>query len=234
VVAKSFQDQQDPEWNKFFRGRETGRAMVALEQGTNRKTILVFFRGTFDGRYDSSYQFWATQYRGLQMHSGFVNHYRKLRQQVIEDIMDATALCSDCTNLHITGYSLGGALATVAVTDLAREFPELCISLTTFGSPRVIKNESISKFPKLICGTSRRVTHGADSVVNMPPYEKGYRHVGMEIWDDNKKIHTNCDPNMEDTDNNSCSMGQKERSFLDHLMFFGKVFNATKFCVPQY
>jgi len=48
-------------------------------------------------------------------------------------------LCPECTELHVTGHSLGGAVATIAAAEL-QNLTKLDVKLTTFGSPRVGKS----------------------------------------------------------------------------------------------
>ncbi|PNG99177.1 Lipase, partial [Tetrabaena socialis] len=66
----------------------------------------------------------------------------------------------------VTGHSLGGALATLAVHDLAKRMPthaQQAISLYSYGAPRVGNEPFVGEFDRLVRNTWR-VTNTNDIV----------------------------------------------------------------------
>lgn len=86
--------------------------------------------------------------------------------------------------IHLTGHSLGGALATVFAARLARHptlGPRLA-SLHTFGCPRVGDAGFTRLLDRRLGGAAVRFVHGHDPVPMVPPASAGgYRHLGLEI-----------------------------------------------------
>jgi predicted lipase len=73
------------------------------------------------------------------VHSGFYGAYRSLQDQIFPVLREQLQLYPDA-ELALTGHSLGGALATVALPQIVFELNVSLpknISLYTFGSPRV-------------------------------------------------------------------------------------------------
>ena len=69
------------------------------------------------------------------VHQGFYNAYASVGGYVRSDVQKLLALYRDAS-LFVTGYSLGGALATIAAADLHSVFGHID-QLYTFGCPRV-------------------------------------------------------------------------------------------------
>lgn len=131
--------------------------------------------------------------KGL-VHTGFWDCYqsvrldlhRALRKAIQRSIAEPAPL-----EIHITGHSLGGALATFAAMDFAvnvlprinqrrRHFllPLLRITMYNFGSPRVGNFAFASRFDDLIPNSFRVVVDG-DIVTGIP--RAWYKHVGTEV-----------------------------------------------------
>ncbi|MBI3885953.1 MAG: lipase family protein [Opitutae bacterium] len=87
--------------------------------------------------------------------------------------------------LHVTGHSLGGALATLAALRVAR-LKEACPIQTvhTFGSPRVGDETFVQAFDALFKGRSYRFVNDEDLVTRVPPRVGRYEHVGEIIFID--------------------------------------------------
>lgn len=75
--------------------------------------------------------------------------------------------------IYVTGHSLGGAIATLAVPDLKEIFGNIH-TLLTFGEPRVGNTEFSKFYPSVIKGL--RVVHYADIVPHIPPASFGFLH----------------------------------------------------------
>ncbi len=86
--------------------------------------------------------------------------------------------------IHVTGHSLGGALATLFAARLKADAelgPRLA-TLHTFGCPRVGDQLFTRALDRELGECVVRVVHGADPVPMVPPAgPEGYRHCGQEI-----------------------------------------------------
>ncbi|HEY9615257.1 MAG TPA: lipase family protein [Microcoleaceae cyanobacterium] len=114
-----------------------------------------------------------------QVHRGFFSLYSTLATQTLQAVnaLDPSVPC------YMTGYSLGGALATLAVADLAANNAKLKdqLQLYTYASPRVGNPAFVTFYEKLVPNTYR-VINLTDTVVMVPPSEvrnQEYRHVGQ-------------------------------------------------------
>lgn len=215
-----------------------GRAMVALPRATDPDTILVAFRGVNENaQWFQTAKFWTSDFYGHSVHDGFNDNYRALAPGVTLGVRRAMQRCPQCKKVHITGYSMGGALATLALVDLHKKFPSLCGSIITFGSPRVGKGSFATElFPKAVCGTSRRIVHKGDMVVFLPPRWTGYRHVAFEFWNPGtspateKTVIQSCDKSKYYGDNDRCSNEYGKGSISDHSKYLGLYFKKNDGC----
>lgn len=136
---------------------------------------------------------------------------------------------------------MGGALATLAAVDLHEEFPNLCISTYTFGSPRVGDAAFAERvYPRAICGVSHRYTHGRDLVPRNPPRAAGFVHIGREMYDNNGAIRSDCDgPGRVPRSDNARCIRSVRRTALrftpDHVSYLDIPFNHEVMCqqAPQ-
>merc|ERR1711916_280701 len=216
-----------------------GRAMVGLPKETDPETILIAFRGVSEPmQYLQTGKFWKTDFYGTEVHSGFLTNYKALEPGLVRGVRKALRVCPRCNKLHMTGYSMGGALAQLAIVDLRRKFPQLCGSIITFGSPRVGNKDFAQKlFPDSCCGTSRRVVHKGDRVAHLPPQIMGYRHVAFEWWNPGtspstrRSVIRNCDRHKRYGDTDRCSNSYHDFEFLpDHKVYLGIEFDKMHGC----
>lgn len=130
--------------------------------------------------------------------------------------------------LHITGHSMGGALAHLAALDLKFRYGIQEISVYTFGSPRVGDWRFANLFQQHVA-ISWRFTHNRDLVPSMPPRWLGFHHVGREVWlldmpgclsDRAQPLMVVCDGSGEDPlcHNGACLWGMCT-SLSDHLSY---------------
>lgn len=129
---------------------------------------VLAFRGTQkdwqDIRRDLNLRFYQTE--AGRAHKGFLKGY----EAVSGHVSQAVDALGDLP-LYLTGHSLGGALATVATSRLARDTVAACYTL---GSPRVGDQE----FDMAIKVPVYRVVNAADIITRVPLMIMGYRHVG--------------------------------------------------------
>jgi Lipase (class 3) len=101
-------------------------------------------------------------YRTFGMvHEGFYQLYQHYRSQIIQAAAQATTVC-------LAGYSLGGAVMTLAALDLAVHYPLLTVLIYVYGCPRVGNVtfcNYVSKQPNLILW---RIVNRSDVLQEMP------------------------------------------------------------------
>ncbi len=116
-----------------------------------------------------------------RVHAGFKLVYKAIRASLAAGLEAASV---GCTRILVTGHSLGGALATLAAPDIARNMmPGRTPELITFASPRTGCEDYASVFNPLI-PICFRVVNPADVVPNIPepiPFLFPYKHVGIEV-----------------------------------------------------
>jgi triacylglycerol lipase len=95
------------------------------------------------------------------------------------DVGTAIDRCmKDGRTLVIAGHSLGAAIALV-IADRARREKELQhAEVYVFGSPRVGRDDFVSRYNDRFGSTTYRLVHGKDIVPTVPPPELGFHHVG--------------------------------------------------------
>uniref|UniRef100_A0AC35TLS4 Lipase_3 domain-containing protein n=1 Tax=Rhabditophanes sp. KR3021 TaxID=114890 RepID=A0AC35TLS4_9BILA len=88
--------------------------------------------------------------------------------------------------VHITGHSLGGAMASLCAATIAKSgyvTNNDMITLYTYGQPRTGNTEYVAGFDSLAITDVYRVTHARDLVPHLPPGNlKGYTHHRTEVW----------------------------------------------------
>lgn len=85
-----------------------------------------------------------------------------------------------------SGHSLGGALATLAAVQFAKQYPDIVVSCVTFGSPRVGNGSFAQMFNKCCKGSFRFVNE--DDPVPMGPTPIRFTHVKGGQWIDDDQL----------------------------------------------
>lgn len=98
------------------------------------------------------------------IHTGFNKQFMFLKEELMK--------CKTNTNAIFTGFSLGGALATLAAYHLDYKSREL----VTFGSPKVGNSEFVKKLEGLLRRNERWV-YRKDYITRLPPGNY-YKHTG--------------------------------------------------------
>ena len=148
---------------------------------------IIVFRGTTNPKeWVANFQARQTDYvqagavRG-QVHTGFLRLYSQLSQQ-IRSVVNQLNPAVPC---YVAGHSLGGALATLACTDLAQNYRSIKdqLQLYSYAAPRV-GNLDFAKFSSAIAPNTFRIINLADIVPMVPPAslrDQQYIHVG-QAW----------------------------------------------------
>ena len=132
---------------------------------TSSETDCVLaFRGTSsaeDARTDAR----ATRgtWNGHSVHEGFANAYWSILSAINKAVKRHL---SNGQRLHITGHSLGGALATIAAWDLAQAGKPG--GIYTFGSPRVFGRAGSKRADEIFGGRYFRCVNSNDVIPRLP------------------------------------------------------------------
>eukprot|EP00811_Abedinium_folium_P035049 NODE_7878_length_1542_cov_3.952650.p1 GENE.NODE_7878_length_1542_cov_3.952650~~NODE_7878_length_1542_cov_3.952650.p1 ORF type:complete len:418 (+),score=79.46 NODE_7878_length_1542_cov_3.952650:3-1256(+) len=106
-----------------------------------------------------------------KVHSGFQTAYLLLRDTICRELeqslVAAGAGLGESVLLYVVGYSLGGALATLAAYELACKFPNWQVRCVTCGSPRVGDELFTAGYLSIVPWTVRFV--GAHDVIPRTP-----------------------------------------------------------------
>ncbi len=165
--AKAFKKELGFTGHKFF--EDDGAQCHAF---WNKTEYVLAFRGTepeeiSDLLADLNAFPKGAMTHGL-VHSGFVGEVDKLWRDISKH-----QLTHEKKTLHVTGHSLGAAMATIC-TSRMEEYTSV-ESLTTFGSPRV----GTRKFVKAIATPHKRFVNNNDLVTTVPLWLMGYKHHGL-------------------------------------------------------
>lgn len=150
------------------------------DENENEHAYIVF-RGT-DGvediptNIDVRYSDWTCGGRASKVHKGFSDQYSFVRKAILRQIERKKKHLREIT---VTGHSLGGALATLAASDIAYMFRDKRIHCHTFGSPRV-GNEAFRKHFENVVASSWRVFNREDPVCLVPMSHR-FVHVGSGV-----------------------------------------------------
>lgn len=121
---------------------------------------------------------------GCMIHEGFYNAFQSVEGYVRKQVQALTALYRG-SKIYVTGFSLGGALATIAALDIKDVFGNVD-QFYSFGQPRV-GNEAFATHFSSEIAQHYRVIHYADIVPHVPPQIPiSYSHFAYEIWYDEK------------------------------------------------
>mmetsp|Transcript_138565 Transcript_138565/g.351208 ORF Transcript_138565/g.351208 Transcript_138565/m.351208 type:complete len:396 (-) Transcript_138565:367-1554(-) len=111
--------------------------------------------------------------------AGFLQNYQAIAEAVRAQL--SAIGCVKSTPMFVTGHSLGGALATLAMFDLERLGYNLAKAYT-FGQPRVGDVAFAGAFHEAMASTPvHRVTRADDPFVYMPARDP-FHHVGTEVY----------------------------------------------------
>lgn len=113
-----------------------------------------------------------------KVHKGFYDGFKVVESQVLAYLEAAGA---SKKTLHITGHSLGGAIAVIAAAELRGRYPDAGICVHTFGQPKVGREELAAFYRQHLNGRFFRFRNNDDIVTRIPP---NYSHFGDLFWFD--------------------------------------------------
>eukprot|EP00123_Amoebidium_parasiticum_P022136 comp8077_c0_seq1/m.3566 comp8077_c0_seq1/g.3566 ORF comp8077_c0_seq1/g.3566 comp8077_c0_seq1/m.3566 type:complete len:360 (-) comp8077_c0_seq1:111-1190(-) len=172
---------------------------------------------------------------GARVHRGFFNAYNSSFRDTVFTGMKKLIDAYPSAEIHLTGHSLGGALATLSAADLTHQLGIPIKKLITFGMPRVGNDVFAQWFTDTVISESVRVTHKRDIVPHLPTHVAGissYHHITREVWQptDSPSFFVQCDNSGEDP---LCADSLRvSLSVSDHLNYLG-VPVGTAACVTN-
>lgn len=170
-----------------------GHGFVGLDAPQN--VVYIVFTGTDPlavQNYFDDLDFIPVEFPGCEgcwVHRGFYHTYLGLRDQVL-DTLAVFSHDHPSAKLHITGHSLGGAMAVFAALELIHSLGLRVQTLYTFGQPRV-GNAAFQTFLHEALSLSScahfRITQHRDPIVHLPPTfvpsrSMGFQHEPQEVF----------------------------------------------------
>lgn len=156
------------------------QAAILYEPDLNQ--VILVFRGS-ESKVDwfnnaqfrqKTYPYGDDSSTDVRFHRGFMAAYFAVRDRLQTEIGKYPT-----ATLVVTGHSLGGALATIAVLDLQYNITQNSkqpLAAYTFGAPRVGNQALVDSFTQRV-PDSYRFVYGRDLVTHIPRVWQGYRHV---------------------------------------------------------
>lgn len=165
--------------------------------------------------------------RKCKVHSGFNEDWKSVREEVVKAVLQIRA-AHPSAEVHVTGHSLGGALALLCAAQLSRSLNSTEVRLVTFGEPRV-GNVFFAEFINQRLPLAIRLVHQDDVVPHLPPNGRSvllltdFRHHATEVWQTGSKDDTfvPCDSSGEDP-KCSNSLPRWDRSVEAHRWYLGE------------
>jgi len=162
----------------------------------DKREIIVSFRGTLtpaallvDAAFaQASYDGHPDAPKGAKVHAGFQIAYKRVvklvRDHVSEFLDTHKSLMDKGYTVHVTGHSMGGAMAVFAVLDLAASkiLKPSQISLYTYGQPRTGNLEFATFVSSLKWRHLTRITSNSDLIPHVPPTFLDYSHHRSEVY----------------------------------------------------
>ncbi|OAA56127.1 Lipase, class 3 [Akanthomyces lecanii RCEF 1005] len=165
------------------------------------------------------------------VHLGFLDAWNSVARFVTQALGAALEAHPNYT-VTLTGYSLGGAIASLAYGTL-RNGPYNLTRAYTYGAPRA-GNRGFARFLNDLNGNKDgnpgdfyRVTHGTDIVPTLPPIWFWYEHGGTEYWESKPGMDNDASSSYHCYGNEpvDCINSEPKHSFDDHNSYPG--FNVT-------
>jgi len=114
---------------------------IAYNKDTNQ--IIIAFMGTEFLTYNliTDLKYFLKSYpickQDCEIHRGFMDHYKSFENDLIKHVVELNKDYPSASVI-VTGHSLGGAIATLALIKLEVILPsDVSFTLITFGSPKV-------------------------------------------------------------------------------------------------
>jgi len=117
----------------------------------------------------------------VSVHTGFLNSWNAVADSVVSIVKNQLSTHSKYAIVS-SGHSLGGALASLAAISLKGNFPNSAVRMYTYGQPRTGNDNYAFWINDQLGDQVFRSTHTNDGVPTIIPILLGYRHHGIEYW----------------------------------------------------
>ena len=151
-------------------------ASYYVERLLDGKVLNIYFEwsnGVTDWK--NNFDFPAKPYRDMKnmwfCHRGFLRVWKSIEPKITADIMDPNV-----TEINITGYSHGGAIAQLCYEFVRFHRPEILVTGVGFGAPRVLWGFARKAVRERFRGFMV-VRNSKDIVTHLPPVVFGFWHV---------------------------------------------------------
>lgn len=118
---------------------------------------------------------------GSKVFFGFIDAYQAVARPVFDNLKRLMKEHNE-ERVTVIGYSLGGAMATLAAAEYQYLLPNGVRHVFTFGLPRVGNPTFATGIDKLLKGKFYYVVNGRDWVPHMPPRDGAFSHPSGQIW----------------------------------------------------
>jgi hypothetical protein len=190
-----------------FVAHEHTDTQCAVWRCAHERTVIVAFRGTEQSSMKDllidcrlAPRSWDAErsgdsQSGAAVHDGFFEAWCSVRPRIFAAVDDAMGCGAraralgrsadgETWDVCVTGHSLGGALATLCAAELAGSVrtgrrPNVRVSMTNFGSPRVGNSQFVEQYNQLV-PDSIRIVNSSDAIPTVPAL-LGYRHVAHGV-----------------------------------------------------
>ncbi|KAJ9082190.1 hypothetical protein DSO57_1006635 [Entomophthora muscae] len=171
---------------------------------------------------------------GVMVHQGMLEYYLSLHKETmiaLENLIKKKPV----KNVMVTGYSLGGSIASISVpyfADFKRKNNDIPISVLSYAGTRV-GNFKAKIYYESLGIPIYRYTNRNDLVPQLPPRYANYSHAGLEIHEraTEKKGFTELVVCGQDYDEDpNCSWGEKGYSVKLHLEPFNNWLPMPPYC----
>lgn len=162
--------------------------------------------------------------------------WNQIRDEVTNDLINIKRE-TGLEKLYITGISLGGGLAGIALIDIKYVNIFRDVRVITYGAPRIGNKKWAAFFEELTNGQSRRYIVKGDPIVVLPPSCLtplcSYRQTGIKIVCKEKQAlcvqeaHTDDLAEMANHFTEIDSDIKQMRGIMDHINGYPKIYNFT-------
>ncbi|KAJ9073664.1 hypothetical protein DSO57_1013694 [Entomophthora muscae] len=197
-------------------------AVVALD--SKNKLVVVSYRPSLHPiNWITNFNYRFTHLPGyskvIKVHRGFLEHLTSIHSLITPIVKDHLNQHPKYT-LHITGYSLGGAITTLSIpawmSFLEENQLSTKIQFFSYATPRVGNHAYAAPINSYQVPVIRLSLQN-DIVHHLPPYSKGYVHVGQEFHEPiYPRVMVQCS-NLYDEDPECGYSTNKEVSAIAHL-----------------
>lgn len=148
--------------------------------------VVVAFRSTETGLFnqEGAFKDWVlTDFRSNRIpyppapgslgdrrwvHAGFWQAYEKVRNPLLAEVSRQAKEIAKIQRIHVTGFSLGGALALLAALDIAEAMPRTPVFLYCIAAPRA-GDVSLNRLLDERVRETWSIGYGGDPTIHVPP-----------------------------------------------------------------